>query len=81
MTRFSCPACRHPATGVISTYSLSDGLSVRRRRCLECDHRWYTAQEPEYLLRSSDVIWARRADGTASAVAGVRDADHNRDTR
>jgi len=30
---------------------MDDGIALRRRSCDACGHRWFTAQEPEYLVR------------------------------
>lgn len=57
--RCRCPSCRHPVTKVLRTGTMEDGVLVRLRLCLSCDRRWFTAQDPEYLVRSEAVVWRR----------------------
>lgn len=40
---------------VVHVTEQEDGRIVRRRKCAACDHRWYTAQEPEYLVPRCQV--------------------------
>lgn len=56
-TRFHCPKCRGGRTKVVLSHDPGDGVMVRRRWCEGCGHRWYTAQEPEYLLRAEQVMY------------------------
>lgn len=49
--RCGCPKCREPLSKVLATKDWGDGVIVRHRACTACDHRWFTAQEPEYLVR------------------------------
>lgn len=58
--RFSCPRCRHPITVVMQTSALEDGMMLRRRRCPACDHRWFTAQEPEFMVTATRVGYGHR---------------------
>ncbi len=58
--RFHCPRCRDGRTKVIASHDPGDGVMVRRRRCEACGHGWYTAQEPEYLLRADQVVYSRK---------------------
>lgn len=53
--RCRCPACRHEITVVIQTCEQDDGLLVRRRKCAACGYRWFTAQEPEFVLPREQV--------------------------
>lgn len=53
--RCRCPVCRHAVTVVVHVTEQEDGRIVRRRKCAACDHRWYTAQEPEYLVPRCQV--------------------------
>lgn len=55
--RFRCPACRGSLTSIIRSISQQDGLIIRRRRCADCDHRWYTAQQPEFLVPQRLIGW------------------------
>lgn len=54
---FPCPKCRGVKSRVVSTHSQDDGVRVRARKCLECGHRWFTAQDPEYLVRRDSISW------------------------
>jgi len=51
-----CPKCRHPVTKVSITGE-SEGVIVRRRTCANCGHKFYSAQEPEYLVRDDRIYW------------------------
>lgn len=55
---FPCPKCRHPHAPVIVTRQTDDGEVIRRRGCPECGHRWFTLQEPEFLLPQGAVKWS-----------------------
>ena len=58
---FSCPKCRSPLTRVMrTTADRTTGEILRRRVCEECNHRWYTAQEPEYLIPTRQSFWTGR---------------------
>ena len=46
-----CPKCGVYDSRVGLTKRTEDGVSIRRRICRQCDFRWYTGQEPEYLVR------------------------------
>lgn len=52
-----CPECFGRNTYVVSTYHTTKYLMVRRRRCEDCDHRWYTQQQPEQPLNSYQIKW------------------------
>ena len=47
-----CPACGHRSSRVVSTTDALNGEFdiVRRRRCKNCDYRWYTGQRVEVAL-------------------------------
>lgn len=66
--RCNCPSCRHPASRVVTTFNLSDGRIVRRRRCPECDHRWYTQQEPEFIIKPESLHWSRPTKAPRSTI-------------
>jgi transcriptional regulator NrdR family protein len=53
-----CPACHSSDVKVISTSRQPHGQVIRRRACLEpdCDHRWYTLQQPEAVLQTHQVV-------------------------
>ena len=54
-----CPACGSFNCRVVTTKRTTDGPyeTVRRRRCVSCDHRWYTAQHPEVLIDPYALTW------------------------
>jgi len=54
--RFPCPKCGHRRTKAVTTGDC-EGVAVRRRQCEACKHRFYTAQEPEYLLADDRIYW------------------------
>lgn len=57
-SRFPCPKCRSLSTRITRTAtSPENGTIVRRRTCSSCDHRWYTGQEPEFLLGPQRITW------------------------
>lgn len=35
-------------------------MILRRRRCVACDHRWFTAQEPEFMVATTRVGYGHR---------------------
>ena len=45
-----CPKCGSKNLAVVYTKVRKRKFRVRRRHCLACDHRFYTAQPPEYVL-------------------------------
>lgn len=59
VVRCPCPKCRHHLTRVLRTGESDGGEVVRQRLCLSCEHRWFTAQEPEYLVPASRIFWPR----------------------
>lgn len=58
--RFSCPSCRSKLTLVISSTAMESGVVVRRRVCETCQFKWYTGQEPEYLINNSKIRFINR---------------------
>ncbi len=57
-----CPECGAYLTRVVCTRNSSDAkqVTVRRRQCLMCTHRFYTTQEfapPEIPVENSRVKW------------------------
>lgn len=50
-----CPKCGS-GSRVVLTREVPEG-AVRRRACLQCDHRWYTLQPPEALLPNHRIEW------------------------
>ena len=55
----ACPKCRHPLTRVTRSGAEDGGEIVRRRVCEACDHRFYTMQEPEYVVAEPRLKWLR----------------------
>lgn len=59
--KFRCPACRSVNLIVCrTTTSRDDGFQIRHRRCDDCGHKFYTGQEPEYLLQLPQLGWKDR---------------------
>ena len=58
--RSPCPKCGCRRTKVVLVRDAIDLQydTIRRRRCLECDHRWWTGQKFETVIKS--VVWAQR---------------------
>jgi len=54
-----CPECNSIRVRVVVTAPASNDSVVRRRKCLVCDHRWYTVQTPEQLLPQDQLQWFR----------------------
>lgn len=57
---FRCPRCRAVKTRVVMTTGCDDATILRRRRCSNCDHAFFTAQEPEYLVRPERIRWVHQ---------------------
>ena len=49
----ACPKCGATSLGVICTRVSKRGFRIRRRVCLRCKHRYYTAQPPEAVIGGS----------------------------
>ncbi len=58
-TKCSCPNCRSKITRVVLTNENEDGVTARKRKCPECGHVFFTAQEPEYLVRKEQITWVK----------------------
>jgi hypothetical protein len=54
---FPCPKCLSGPSPVIVTRQTPAGETIRRRGCSVCGHRWFTVQEPEYLVPRGAVKW------------------------
>lgn len=52
-----CPECGSSASMVMQSRLMPAGERVRRRRCLDCGHRWYTEQAPEVEVARWRLIW------------------------
>ena len=55
--RCRCPKCRSGRSRVVTTSEMADGRIVRERRCALCDWRWFTCQEPEYVVERGLVVY------------------------
>jgi transcriptional regulator NrdR family protein len=55
--RCRCPKCGHGVTTVVQVCEQGDGRIARRRKCALCDHRWFTVQEPEYVVPREQVSY------------------------
>ena len=55
-----CPKCGQLRTRVVCTKRAEDGVTIRRRRCPNCDHRLYSIQYPEVAVEDSEVKWKGR---------------------
>jgi hypothetical protein len=66
-----CPGCGCRRTAVVMTRQLEDAVIVRRRKCLGCDHRWYTRQPPEVAVSAYALEWA--GTGTDCTITDLRD--------
>ena len=58
-TNCPCPKCCKLRTRVVCTKRADDGVTIRRRRCPNCDHRWYSIQYPEVAIEDSEVKWIK----------------------
>lgn len=54
-----CPKCASLRTRVVCTKRDDDGITIRRRWCPACEHRWYSLQYPEVVIKSSEVKWGK----------------------
>jgi len=52
-----CPECGQGRTRVVCTKRATDGVTIRRRRCVICDHRWYSVQQPEVPVSDHEIKW------------------------
>lgn len=72
-----CPKCREPLSQVLHTGGDSGGEIVRQRLCPACGHRWFTAQEPEYIVPPGQISWDQfkkpRLRQTATSVVWPSD--------
>ena len=58
--RAPCPVCGCTKTKCVLVKDTIDLRfdTIRRRKCTECGHRWWTAQKFETVVKS--VVWAER---------------------
>ena len=55
----ACPKCAEARTRVVLTKRAKDGVTIRRRCCISCEHRWYSIQYPEVAVEDSEVKWIK----------------------
>ena len=69
-----CPSCGTYNTRVVMTKSvdLNGYAKVRRRACNRCEHRWYSAQGPEQVVK---VQW--EGSKTRVAISEIYELDPN----
>lgn len=58
--------CQSSTVKVVETRTMPDGTRMRRRRCRQCGHKWYTVQPPEQEIEGWRLIWSKRG------VVGLR---------
>ena len=54
-----CPECGRGRTRVVCTNCDEEGIRIRRRRCPACEHRWYSIQYPEVIVKNKEIRWAK----------------------
>jgi transcriptional regulator NrdR family protein len=64
-----CPKCKEPLTEVVNVSAEDGGETVRQRKCPACKHKWFTMQEPEYLLHPSCITWVGKKPQLSQTVA------------
>jgi transcriptional regulator NrdR family protein len=52
-----CPKCNNARTRVVLTKRTSDKVTIRRRWCPLCEHRWYSIQYPEVPVANQEIKW------------------------
>ena len=55
-----CPKCGQLRTRVVCTKRDKEGVTIRRRKCPICEHRWYSLQYPEVVIKTGEVKWKGR---------------------
>ena len=55
----ACPKCAEARTRVVLTKRAKDGITIRRRCCMTCEHRWYSIQYPEVAVEDGEVKWIK----------------------
>ena len=54
-----CPKCGQLRTRVVCTNCDEEGIRIRRRRCPVCEHRWYSIQYPEVIVKNQEIRWTK----------------------
>jgi len=57
--KVKCPACKSTVLKVVCTKRTENGVIVRRRVCVLCNHRWYSIQYPEVPVYKSEIKWIK----------------------
>ena len=52
-----CRECGQGRTRVVCTKRAPDGVTLRRRRCVVCEDRWYSIQYPEVPVANQEIKW------------------------
>lgn len=58
-TYAECPKCGQLRTRVVCTKRDKEGVTIRRRWCPICEHRWYSVQYPEVAVKDGEVKWIK----------------------
>ena len=66
-----CPDCGLFCNRVICTRREDTGVIIRRRHCIECDHRWYTMQYPEVATKDYPKKRGRKSNKKVSVYSKV----------
>jgi len=67
-----CPECGDFDSKIVHVSWTWCNRRVRRRACANCGHRWYTIQEPEELIRGTDLLWDGHAKSLRVSYLGQR---------
>ena len=60
MLPMKCPACGSRAYRAVITNNLIDSQTIRKRRCCDCEHVWFTV---ELAVPGYAVGWSPRHEG------------------
>ncbi len=52
-----CPNCGNTRTRVVCTKRSENKITIRRRWCPTCEHRWYSIQYPEVPVENKEIKW------------------------
>jgi transcriptional regulator NrdR family protein len=63
-----CPNCNSAKTKVVASYQQDPIYFIRSRKCLACEHKWYSRQGKEEVIQKYDIIWIRVCGKTTRAV-------------
>jgi len=54
-----CPNCGNTRTRVVLTKRSANKMTIRRRWCPTCEHRWYSIQYPEVPVLDQEIKWMK----------------------